>query len=81
MGWEKLGQWGDGAVRVERLSGGVANDAHVEVPDLDPVLPGNAAGLDAGAYDIAAQTSAAWEAAVCWDDEFSVQRLAEVRAV
>jgi hypothetical protein len=26
------------------------------------VLPGNAAGLDDGAHDIAAQASAAWEA-------------------
>jgi hypothetical protein len=51
------------------------------VPDLDLVLPGNAAGLDDGAYDIAAQASAAWEAAVCWDDEYAVKRLAEVRAV
>lgn len=26
MGWESLAQWGDDAVRVERLVGGVAND-------------------------------------------------------
>jgi hypothetical protein len=45
------------------------------------VLPGNAAGLDDGVHDIAAQASAAWEAAVCWDDEYAVRRLAEVRAV
>ncbi|WP_426511731.1 phosphotransferase enzyme family protein [Dactylosporangium sp. McL0621] len=57
------------------------DESHVDVPDLDLVLPGNAAGLDDGAYDIAAQASAAWEAAVCWDDEYSVRRLAEVRAV
>lgn len=57
------------------------DEAHVDVPDLDLVLPGNAAGLDDGAYDIAAQASAAWEAAVCWDDEYAVKRLAEVRAV
>ena len=48
------------------------DEAHVDVPDLDLVLPGNAAGLDDGAYDIAAQASAAWEAAVCWDDEYAV---------
>jgi hypothetical protein len=41
----------------------------------------NAADVDDGAYDIAAQASAAWEAAVCWDDEYAVKRLAEVRAV
>jgi hypothetical protein len=45
------------------------------------VLPHNAAGLDDGAHDIAAQASAAWEAAVCWDDEYAVKRLAEVRVV
>jgi Ser/Thr protein kinase RdoA (MazF antagonist) len=32
-------------------------------------------------HDIAAQAWAAWEAAVCWDDEHSVKRLAKVRAV
>jgi len=26
MGWEVLGQWGEDAVRIERLTGGVAND-------------------------------------------------------
>lgn len=57
------------------------DEAHVDVPDLDLALPHNAAGLDDGAYDIAAQASAAWEAAVCWDDEYAVERLAEVRAV
>jgi hypothetical protein len=41
----------------------------------------NAAGLDSGAHDIAAQASAAWEAAVCWDDAYAIKRLAEVRAV
>jgi Ser/Thr protein kinase RdoA (MazF antagonist) len=56
------------------------DEAHVDVPDLDLVLPENAAGLDAVAYDIAAQASAAWEAAVCWDDDHAVERLAEVRA-
>ncbi len=57
------------------------DESHVDVPDLDLVLPDNAAGLDGGAYDIAAQASAAWEAAVCWDDPYAVKRLAEVRAV
>ena len=57
------------------------DESHVDVPDLDLVLPDNAAGLDDGAYDVAAQASAAWEAAVCWDDEYAVKRLAEVRAV
>jgi hypothetical protein len=57
------------------------DESHVDVPDLDLVLPRNAAGLDDGAHDIAAQASAAWEAAVCWDDEYAIKRLAEVRAV
>jgi Ser/Thr protein kinase RdoA (MazF antagonist) len=61
------------------------DEAHVDVPDLDLVLPHNAAGLDEGAYDIAAQASAAWEAAVCWDpsgtDGFAVKRLREVRPI
>ncbi|MEW9307682.1 phosphotransferase [Labrys neptuniae] len=57
------------------------DESHVDVPDLDLALPHNAAGLDGNAYDIAAQASAAWEAAVCWDDEHAVRRLTEVRAV
>jgi len=57
------------------------DEARVDVPDLDLVLPHNAAGLDDDAHDIAAQASAAWEAAVCWDDDDAVRRLAEVRAV
>jgi Ser/Thr protein kinase RdoA (MazF antagonist) len=57
------------------------DESHVDVADLDLVLPHNAAGLGRGAHDIAAQASAAWEAAVCWDDEYAVKRLAEVRAV
>ncbi len=57
------------------------DESHVDVPDLDLALPHNAAGLDGEAHDIAAQASAAWEAAVCWDDEYAIRRLAEVRAV
>ncbi len=57
------------------------DESHVDVPDLDLALPDDAAGLGDAAYDIAAQASAAWEAAVCWDDEYAVRRLAEVRAV
>ncbi len=57
------------------------DESHVDVPDLDLVLPDNAADLDDGAYDIAAQAFAAWEAAICWQDEYAVKRLAEVRAI
>lgn len=57
------------------------DEAHVDVSDLDLVLPHNAAGLADRFHDIAAQASAAWEAAVCWDDDYSKRRLAEVQAV
>jgi Ser/Thr protein kinase RdoA (MazF antagonist) len=58
------------------------DEAHVDVPDLDfGSLPHNAAGLDSIARDIAGQASAAWEAAICWDDDYSKGRLAEVRPV
>lgn len=56
------------------------DESHVDVPDLDLVLPHNAAELAAGAHDIAAQASAAWEAAVCWDDKHARESLAQVRA-
>jgi hypothetical protein len=64
------------ANRVALIDG---DESHVDVPDLDLVLPGNAAGLDDGAHDIAAQASAAREAAVCWDDEYAVKRLGKVQ--
>jgi Ser/Thr protein kinase RdoA (MazF antagonist) len=57
------------------------DEAHLDVPVLDLVLPHNAADLDEQEYDLAAQASAAWEAAVCWDDDHAVRRLAEVRRV
>ncbi|WP_089248391.1 phosphotransferase enzyme family protein [Asanoa hainanensis] len=57
------------------------DESHVDVPDLDLALPDNAADLADDAYDAAAQASAAWEAAVCWDDSYAVRRLAEVRAI
>lgn len=57
------------------------DESHVDVPDLDLELPHNAADLDPQAWDIAEQASAAWEAAVCWDDDYSKARLAQVRAV
>lgn len=55
------------------------DESHVDVPDLDLELPHNAADLGPVAWEIAHQASAAWEAAVCWDDDYSKQRLAEVR--
>lgn len=55
--------------------------AHVDVPDLDLVLPFNGAGLEGTTRDHAEQAAAAWEAAVCWKDDYAESRLAEVRLV
>ncbi len=61
------------------------DESHVDVADLDLVLPHNAAALDEAVLDVTAQASAAWEAAVCWDptgeDGYAARRLAEVRGV
>lgn len=57
------------------------DEAHVDVPELDLVLPHNGAGLMGEARDVAEQASSAWEAAICWPDEYSARRLAEVRKV
>src|SRR3954463_8199478 len=61
------------------------DESHLDVPLLHLVLPHNAATLDDDTHDVAAQASAAWEAAVCWDptgtDDFAVRRLSELRAV
>jgi Ser/Thr protein kinase RdoA (MazF antagonist) len=57
------------------------DESHVDVADLDLLLPNNAADLSDGAYDIAAQAFAAWDAARCWGHEFAVEQLAKVRAV
>lgn len=47
------------------------DEAHVDAVELDLVLPHNAAGLNEATHDLAAQASAAWEAAVCWDDDYA----------
>jgi Ser/Thr protein kinase RdoA (MazF antagonist) len=57
------------------------DEAHVDVPDLDLDLPFNVADLEPMTLDRAAQASAAWEAAVCWKDDYAVSRLAEVRSI
>lgn len=66
-------------VTAERVALVDWGESHVDVPDFDLELPFNAAELDPVTWDIAQQASAAWEAAVCWDDDYSKQRLAEVR--
>jgi Ser/Thr protein kinase RdoA (MazF antagonist) len=75
------GNTGNVGMTAERVALIDWDEAHVDVPDLDLAHPHNAAGLDDVAYDIAAQASAAWEAAVCWDDAHAIERLAQVRAV
>jgi Ser/Thr protein kinase RdoA (MazF antagonist) len=75
------GNTGNVRMTAERVALIDWDEAHVDVPDLDLALPHNAAGLDDVACDIAAQASAAWEAAVCWDDAHAIERLAQVRAV
>src|SRR4051794_17618301 len=60
------------------------DESRVDVPDLDLVLPHNAAGLDDDTHDVAAQAWAGWDAALCYTSgyhEFAAERLAEVRAV
>lgn len=72
---------GNVLVTAERVALIDWDESRVDVPDLDLVLPHNAADLDGRAYDAAAQAAAAWEAAVCRDDEYARRRLDEVRAV
>lgn len=55
------------------------DEARVDVPALDLVLPDNAAGLEADELDCAGQASNAWEAAVCWPDDHAQTCLARVR--
>lgn len=57
------------------------DESRVDVPDLDLVLPLGAGGLVGEARRTALQASAAWEAAVCWGDDYALGRLAEVDAV
>ena len=57
------------------------DEAHVDVADFDLALPRDAAGLGEARYDIAAQASAAWEAAICWDDQHAREQLAYVRPI
>lgn len=42
--------------------------AHVDVPDLDLMLPYNAAELDHDTHDVANQAAATWKRVVCWHD-------------
>lgn len=57
------------------------DETRVDVPVLDLVLPHDAGGLEGRELEVASQASAAWEAAICWDDDHARRRLAEVRSV
>lgn len=57
------------------------DESHVDVTELDLVLPHNAGGLVEPDLDMAEQASCAWEAAVCWQDDHAVRMLAQVRPV
>lgn len=57
------------------------DEAHVDVSEIDLVLPFNASGLAANDLEISSQAAAAWQAAVCWDDDYSKEKLASVRAL
>lgn len=57
------------------------DEAHVDVSELDLVLPHNGAGLAGIDRDNAEQASLAWEAAVCWKDDYAERSLAQVRPV
>lgn len=57
------------------------DEAHADIAELDLELPFNAADLGPQTWDVAEQASAAWEAAVCWDDDYSKTRLAAVRPI
>jgi len=57
------------------------DESHIDVSELDLALPYNASNLNDDEYEIASQAYAAWEAVVCWDDDYSKRRLTEVKAV
>ncbi len=56
------------------------DESHVDVADLDLLLPHNAADLGDDAYDTSEQAFTAWDAARCWGHEFAVEQLAKVRS-
>ena len=54
------------------------DESHFDYCALDHSLPHNAANLPEAELAIIKQASAAWEAAVCWGDDYAKKRLAEV---
>lgn len=57
------------------------DESRVDVSSLDLALSHNAAEIDADRLEKISQAVSAWEAAVCWDDDYSKKRLAEVKPV
>lgn len=57
------------------------DEAHVDIPALDLILPHNGGDLQGREYDTAHQAQSAWEAAICWKDDYAVRKLAAVRPV
>lgn len=57
------------------------DEARVDAPEFDLALPHNGAGLAGIERDTIEQAAAAWEAAICWQDDYALRRLAEVRPV
>jgi Ser/Thr protein kinase RdoA (MazF antagonist) len=55
------------------------DEARVDISLLDLVLPQNGAGLEGDLRDRAEQASAAWEATICWPDDYAKSQLALVR--
>ena len=70
VGWQALALWDKDSVPLEPLSGGVANDVR------SVRINGQ---LAVGRLGSRSDADLAWEAAVCWDDDYAVKRLAEVR--
>jgi hypothetical protein len=57
------------------------DESHVDVPDLDLVLPTVPPVSTTTRTPSPRKRRPHAEAAVCWGDEYAVRRLAEVRAV
>lgn len=56
------------------------DESRVDVSAFDLVLPENAAELPEQDLQILSQALSAWEASVCWGDDYAEMRLAEVKA-
>lgn len=57
------------------------DESRVDVSAFDLVLPHNAGSLSKQDQELMSQALSAWEAAVCWGDDYAKKRLAEVNPV